>query len=130
MKNTLIFVPLLAAHQLTNPSLMWQSLLAFLFFGLCASSVYLLNDLLDLADDRHHHSKRNRPFAAGRLSIKSGLIAFPVLLVMAVGGVGFVYPWASYDRTLCQSPGDLVGLSAAAILDYPCLDADLSRGDA
>lgn len=93
MKNTLLFVPLLAAHQLTNPLLLWQSLLAFLFFGLCASSVYLLNDLLDLADDRHHHSKRNRPFAAGRLSIKSGLIAFPVLLVMAFGGAALLLPW-------------------------------------
>lgn len=110
MKNTLIFVPLLAAHQLTNPLLLWQAVLAFLFFGLCASSVYLLNDLLDLADDRHHHSKRNRPFAAGRLSIKSGLMAFPVLLVMAFDGAALLLPWqfagvlvAYYILTLAYS---------------------------
>lgn len=93
MKNALIFVPLLAAHQITNPLLVWQGILAFLLFGLCASSVYLLNDLLDLADDRHHISKRNRPFAAGRLSIKSGLIVFPGLLVAAFAGALLLLPW-------------------------------------
>lgn len=92
MKNVLIFVPLLAAHQLANPGLLWQGILAFLLFGLCASSVYLLNDLLDLADDRHHHTKRNRPFAAGRLSIKSGLIVFPVLLLASFSGSFFLLP--------------------------------------
>jgi len=110
MKNALIFVPLLAAHQLANPVLLWQGILAFLFFGLCASSVYLLNDLLDLADDRHHHSKRNRPFAAGRLSIKSGLIVFPALLVASFAGAAILLPWqfagvlvAYYALTLAYS---------------------------
>lgn len=110
MKNALIFVPLLAAHQLTNSLLLWQGILAFLFFGLCASSVYLLNDLLDLADDRHHHSKRNRPFAAGRLSIKSGLLVFPLLLIGAFAGALLLLPWqfsgvlaAYYILTLAYS---------------------------
>ncbi len=93
MKNALIFVPLLAAHQVLNPLLFLQGILAFLLFGLCASSVYLLNDLLDLADDRHHASKRHRPFASGRLSIRSGLLAFPVLLVGAFAGAIWLLPW-------------------------------------
>lgn len=101
MKNALIFVPLLAAHQITNPLLVWQGILAFLLFGLCASSVYLLNDLLDLADDRHHISKRNRPFAAGNLSIRSGLIVFPGLLVAAFAGA------------LLLLPGEFAGVLAA-----------------
>ena len=92
LKNILIFVPLLAAHKLADLELLWHGVLAFIFFGLCASSVYVLNDLLDLADDRHHHSKRNRPFAAGRLSIKSGLIVFPVLLVISFVGAGLLLP--------------------------------------
>ncbi|KOX99793.1 hypothetical protein AL066_26530 [Pseudomonas nunensis] len=110
MKNALIFVPLFAAHQITNPLLVWQGLVAFLLFGLCASSVYLLNDLLDLADDRHHASKRNRPFAAGRLSIKSGLIAFPAFLATAFIGALLLLPWqfaavlaAYYVLTLAYS---------------------------
>ncbi|MCD5995598.1 UbiA family prenyltransferase [Pseudomonas sp. CDFA 602] len=92
MKNVLIFVPLLASHQLTNPLLLWQGILGFLFFGLCASSVYLLNDLLDLADDRHHKTKRNRPFASGRLSIRFGLMVFPLLLLVTFAGSLWLLP--------------------------------------
>lgn len=93
LKNALVFVPLLSAHQFTSPALLLNGILAFLLFGLCASSVYLLNDLLDLADDRHHRSKRLRPFAAGRLSIRSGLIAFPVLLITAMLASIWLLPW-------------------------------------
>jgi 4-hydroxybenzoate polyprenyltransferase len=93
MKNALIFVPLLAAHQLNQPLQVLNGLLAFLFFGLCASSVYILNDLLDLTDDRHHQSKRNRPFASGRLSIRSGLVLVPLLLLGAFGGAALLLPW-------------------------------------
>jgi len=83
LKNLLIFVPLLAAHRYTELPLVIDALFAFLCFGLCASSVYILNDLFDLRDDRHHAHKRSRPFASGRLSIKSGLTVFPILLVAA-----------------------------------------------
>ena len=93
VKNALIFVPLLAAHQVTNPTQLWLGTLAFLFFGLCASSVYLVNDLLDLEDDRHHASKRRRPFASGRLTVKWGLIAFPLLLFAAFAGALLLMPW-------------------------------------
>ncbi|WP_372841192.1 UbiA family prenyltransferase [Pseudomonas protegens] len=93
MKNALIFAPLLAAHQLTNLTLLWQGVLAFVLFGLCASSVYLLNDLLDLTDDRHHHSKRHRPFASGRLTISSGLKVFPLLIISAFSGALLLLPW-------------------------------------
>ena len=93
LKNVLIFAPLLASHQMTNLSLLAHSLLTFLLFGLCASSVYLLNDLLDLSDDRHHRTKRHRPFASGQLSIKSGLFAFPFLLFLAFIGGGCLLPW-------------------------------------
>jgi 4-hydroxybenzoate polyprenyltransferase/phosphoserine phosphatase len=82
-KNALIFVPVLAAHQILQGPSLWQALLAFLAFSLCASSVYLLNDMLDLEADRQHHSKCERPFAAGRVSLMFGLVAAPLLLVFA-----------------------------------------------
>lgn len=85
LKNLLIFVPLLAAHKYAEWPLLLDATLAFLAFGLCASSVYILNDLLDLRDDRHHVRKKSRPFASGRLSIQSGLFAFPLLLIAAFG---------------------------------------------
>lgn len=92
LKNLLVFVPLLAAHRLGDMSLLAQGLLAFVLFGLCASSVYLLNDLLDLADDRHHASKRHRPFAAGRLPITAGLLGFPALLLPAFAAALYFLP--------------------------------------
>ena len=83
VKNALIFMPLLAAHQINNAGMILQAVIAVIAFGLCASSVYVLNDILDLADDRHHRLKRFRPFASGTLSITSGLIAFPLLLALS-----------------------------------------------
>ncbi|MGH8497863.1 MAG: UbiA family prenyltransferase, partial [Methylococcales bacterium] len=92
LKNLLIFLPLLAAHQFADPARWSMALLAFVSFGLTASSVYLLNDLLDLSDDRHHHSKCRRPFASGQLSVISGVLAAPLLLVVAIGIATFL-PW-------------------------------------
>lgn len=80
LKNILIFVPLIASHNLTNLPLIMQACLAFLSFGLCASSVYILNDLLDLNSDRHHATKHKRPFASGNMGILLGLGLLPVLL--------------------------------------------------
>jgi 4-hydroxybenzoate polyprenyltransferase/phosphoserine phosphatase len=83
-KNLLLFVAPLAAPQGYDRALLAQSALAFLSFGLCASSVYILNDLLDLADDRQHPHKRQRPFAAGDLPLLTGLILIPILLALSV----------------------------------------------
>lgn len=93
VKNVLIFVPLLAAHQWANPMLLWRGVLAFVLFGLCASAVYILNDLLDLADDRKHPTKRHRPFANGTLSIKSGLLVVPLLLLASFMGAWLWLPY-------------------------------------
>lgn len=79
LKNLLIFVPLFAAHQFTS-LLLLDVMLAFLLFSLCASSLYLVNDLLDLEQDRKHTIKRSRPFAAGTIPVLHGLMAVPVLL--------------------------------------------------
>jgi 4-hydroxybenzoate polyprenyltransferase/phosphoserine phosphatase len=82
-KNLLILVPLLASHRIFETHLIFNGMLAFIAFGLCASSVYLLNDLLDLPDDRQHSSKCNRPLAAGTFPIVHALFLIPVLLLAA-----------------------------------------------
>ena len=82
-KNLLVFVPLLTAHQYGNATSVLRSLLAFVVFGMVASSLYLLNDLIDVNHDRRHHSKRERPFAAGTLSLSCGWLLFPVLVLLA-----------------------------------------------
>lgn len=85
LKNLLIFVPLFAAHQFTDLALLGDAVLAFLLFSLCASGGYLLNDLLDLEQDRRHTIKRLRPFAAGTIPVTHGLVAFPLLIAAAFG---------------------------------------------
>jgi 4-hydroxybenzoate polyprenyltransferase/phosphoserine phosphatase len=83
LKNGLLLVPLLAAHQL-NDGAAWISLFwAFVAFSLCASSVYIANDLLDLESDRQHPRKRNRPFASGELAVYKGAAVAPVLFLLS-----------------------------------------------
>jgi 4-hydroxybenzoate polyprenyltransferase len=84
MKNLLVLVPLLAAHQLLDGASLGRAFLAFLAFSLCASAVYLLNDLLDLEADRQHIRKRNRPFAAALIPIWQGIMMVPLLLGVVV----------------------------------------------
>lgn len=81
LKNLLLFLPLLGAHQILNLPLLRETVVAFFSFGLCASSVYLLNDLMDLESDRRHPRKRFRPFAAGRLSLLSGVVVCAACLM-------------------------------------------------
>jgi 4-hydroxybenzoate polyprenyltransferase/phosphoserine phosphatase len=80
LKNLLVLVPLLTVRGGQQAALLPQALLAFVAFGLCASSVYVCNDLLDLNADRHHPHKRQRPFASGELTLSVGLGAIPILL--------------------------------------------------
>lgn len=91
LKNLLVFIPLLMAHRITEPLLAGQAVLAFFSFGLCASSVYVLNDLLDLPEDRKHRTKRHRPFAAGKIPVIHGVILVPLLLATAFG-IAFLLP--------------------------------------
>jgi 4-hydroxybenzoate polyprenyltransferase len=80
-KNVLLFIPLLGAHRLGDRVLWARTLLAFVSFGLIASSVYVLNDLRDLEADRRHPRKRFRPLASGALPIAIGKALVAVLLV-------------------------------------------------
>ena len=83
LKNLLVIVPLLAAHQANVLQGLLQVIYAFFAFSLCASAVYVLNDLLDLESDRQHSRKRKRPFAAGSIPLWQGMLMVPVLLAVA-----------------------------------------------
>src|SRR5690606_26221005 len=93
LKNLLLFAPLIAAHRIDEPALWRVALLAFVAFGLCASAIYLINDLFDLDSDRAHPRKRNRPFASGALPLLHGLLAAPLLLLAAFA----VSAWVGAD---------------------------------
>lgn len=91
VKNLLIFVPLLASHRFTDIASMVSAIIAFASFSLCASSVYLLNDLLDLDSDRRHTRKRNRPFASGQLNVSFG-IGLSFALMIGSGAFALLLP--------------------------------------
>lgn len=78
-KNALVFVPLLTS-QMFELTAFLTALTAVIAFSLCASSVYILNDLIDIQDDRGHRSKRFRPLAAGTIPIADAVLAVPILL--------------------------------------------------
>ncbi len=87
-KNLLLFLPLALSHNLAVEPLL-RTLGGFVLYGFCASGLYILNDLLDLHSDREHPWKKQRPFAAGEISIPEGLLASLILLSAALG-LGFL----------------------------------------
>ncbi|KMW59528.1 putative membrane protein [Candidatus Rhodobacter oscarellae] len=100
VKNVLLFVPLIAAHTFDPASWAWV-LLGIAAFSAAASSIYIVNDLLDLEADRLHASKHKRPFASGAVPIKVGMLAFLGLSCFALGvgaiiGTGFMALVAFY----------------------------------
>lgn len=93
VKNALLFAPLLLAHQVGDVARLTAVIAGFAAFCLVASAGYLVNDMLDIEADRRHASKRNRPFAAGNLSIPAGIALLALLLATGFGIAGlFVSP--------------------------------------
>lgn len=84
LKNALLFVPLLAAHQIGNIQSLSTLILAFISFSLCASAVYMTNDLLDLESDRRHPRKRSRPFASAAFPIALGAVLAPLCAISSL----------------------------------------------
>ena len=118
-KNILVFVPLLLAHSYFDQSRVLSTLLAFVSFCLCASAVYIFNDLMDLDADRRHPEKKNRPFAAGDLSILSGLVLSALLLLLSAFlafniSSGYTLVFAIYFLTTTAYS---LGLKSVALLD-------------
>ncbi|MEQ1780887.1 MAG: UbiA family prenyltransferase [Hyphomonadaceae bacterium] len=92
VKNVLIFVPALATMQIADPSILFALLLALPALCATASGVYILNDLVDLRDDRAHPARNTRPFASGRLKIWQGFVVGPALMLGGLLGGLFLSP--------------------------------------
>jgi 4-hydroxybenzoate polyprenyltransferase len=82
LKNLLVFVPFFGLSRLYEPALLGRSVIVFIAFCCCASSGYLVNDLVDLSSDRNHPTKRLRPFAAGQLPLSYAVTMIPILIVL------------------------------------------------
>lgn len=119
VKNLLIFVPLLLSHTFSDYALVVESLIAFMAFSLCASSVYVINDLCDVESDRIHPVKKFRPIAAGLIPVSTARIIAVILFSMALAialslNQEFLMVFCSYFiLTLAYS----FGLKAFALID-------------
>lgn len=85
VKNGFVFTGLLFGHAWHDPARVMQVVMAFAAFCLMSSSVYVLNDIVDVEQDRQHPKKRLRPLAAGRVSLVSA-----VVLAVVLGAAGLV----------------------------------------
>lgn len=84
LKNVLIAVPMILSHEYFNVSMLVACVIAFISFSAAASAIYIINDFFDLALDRRHATKRNRPFASGVLSIPFGIMCAAGLLTISI----------------------------------------------
>ncbi len=119
LKNLLLFAPIILAHQWLNMHALRATVLAAISFSLCASGVYLMNDLLDLEADRKHPRKRRRPCAAGRMPLDVAMALTPALFLLAFGlaftvNLGFVSVLAIY---LLLTSAYSFRLKAVALID-------------
>jgi decaprenyl-phosphate phosphoribosyltransferase len=87
-KNVLVFVAPFTAAQITNGGVLLDALIAFVAFSLVASSVYLINDAVDVEADKAHPTKRNRPIAAGIVPVP---LAYAAAVVFFAAGLGLSF---------------------------------------
>ncbi len=91
VKNTFVFTGLLFGHAWHDPAMVLKVILAFAAFCLVSSTIYILNDIVDIEQDRHHPKKRQRPLPSGKVTV-----AAAIGLALLLGTVGFVLAaWAS-----------------------------------
>jgi 4-hydroxybenzoate polyprenyltransferase len=89
IKNGFVFAALVFDGQLGNLPALLRTSLGFALFCMASSSIYLINDIRDLEEDRRHPTKRMRPLPSGRLPIRVAWIAAAALAVVSIGG-GFL----------------------------------------
>lgn len=82
LKNFFIFAPLIFSKHLFDEMYVLTAVEAFVVFALLSSAVYIINDVADMESDRLHPTKRNRPIAAGKISIAQAISIAVVLLVI------------------------------------------------
>ncbi len=119
VKNVFVLAPLVFAQKLTDSEAVHLALLAFVAFCLASSAVYVFNDIRDRAEDRLHPLKRNRPLAAGTVSVQLAAVLAIALaagaLAIAVGlGTGFLLVLTAY---LVLNQLYSLGLKHVVILD-------------
>lgn len=93
LKNLFVFLPIFFAGKILDLHLLLNSIVAFFSFSFIASSIYIINDYIDIEKDRMHPEKKNRPLAAGKIRINHAIIVF-LFLVLASYFMGYlIHSW-------------------------------------
>jgi len=123
VKNLLLFVPLVLGGMAGNYPIVLRVVLCFVAFGLLASTMYLVNDIVDVADDRRHHLNKDRPIASGDLP--TGVAGWMILLGLALGlGTAAMLGWPlffAFAGYAAMSLAYSVALKRIPILDVSTL---------
>lgn len=90
IKNLFVFAPLLFSYSFAEAGKIEKSILTFILFSLISSTVYVMNDILDVESDRVHPKKRLRPIASGAIKVPQAVGALIVLLLVSLIGSYFV----------------------------------------
>ena len=144
IKNLVVLAAPVFSGQLTEPDVLWRSMLTVVLFSMASSGVYLLNDVADLAEDRAHPLKRHRPIAAGHLSRGAAAATSAVLLLTAcalgtllswqLGAVlasyvviNLLYSWVLKDEPVIDIAVIALGFVLRAVAGGVACDIELSQ---
>ncbi|HHW87276.1 MAG TPA: decaprenyl-phosphate phosphoribosyltransferase [Chloroflexi bacterium] len=94
VKSLIVFAALVFDGKLFVPELFARTVAIFIAFCLISSSVYIINDLVDMEKDRQHPRKRMRPLASGQLAPPVAVVAAVILALLAIGGAFWLDMWA------------------------------------
>ena len=91
IKNLIVLLPVFFGGALLHPSAIYAGLITTLSFSFAASSIYFLNDIIDIEDDKHHPIKCNRPLASGAISIPQGYTLMVLMLILSMASTFLLY---------------------------------------
>lgn len=84
IKNLFIFIPAFFSFKFFDEVSIYNSLIAFVAFCLCASAIYIINDIIDAPLDRIHPSKSKRPIASGKVKPRVALLFALIFIVVGI----------------------------------------------
>ena len=120
-KNFAVFIGLVFAQRIFEIVSLERASIAFVIFCLVSSTIYLLNDLLDLEKDRQHPTKRNRPLASGRLPISWAIAGMGAILLVCGGLTGILYSFPIQGHDMFAQFGGATTLFVGIIVAYLAL---------
>ncbi|WP_277043287.1 decaprenyl-phosphate phosphoribosyltransferase [Prevotella multiformis] len=84
IKNLVVLLPVFFGGALLQPEAVYAALVTVLSFSFAASSIYCLNDIVDVEDDRRHPVKCHRPMASGAITVVQGYLLMALMFALSM----------------------------------------------